>query len=118
MTTTIQVIDKQTYDSEYKEQVGSLLFSDDYYDAKRLVNTSKLRNNLIEDGFNIIKGSRIIAVLIQTKSHPNFKNKLNNKVPYKYPVCSIKDAEGAYYDDGMYYTDYPLGDVICVFNKL
>ena len=116
--TTIQVINQATFQEQYGNKVGSLMFPDEWYNCLSYVNKTKLRKNIKD---KLPKGARIIGVLIATQSNPNFKNIVNEAIPYETAVCADKDQAGAYYKtyEGMTFScwvsDFPVGDAIVVY---
>ena len=120
--TTIKVIDNGEFKKVYADKLGSLMFPAEYYDCKHHVNTAKLRKNLEKEGIILLKGAKLLRVLVPTTNNENFKNEQNIKVPYKHPICAAQTDDGAYqksYPEMNYITwvnDYPLGNAIVVFN--
>jgi hypothetical protein len=117
--TTIQVISEATYQEEYRNKVGSMLFPSDWYDCLHYVNTTKLRKNIINQ---VPKGARFVKVLVPVDTSSRYKNVANRKVPYKIPVCADRTQDGAYYKEypemnfAMWASDFPVGDAIVVIN--
>ena len=116
--TTIEVINQTVFDEKFSDKIGTLLFPSEWYDCIEYVDKSLLRNNIKE---LLPKGSRIIKVLIQVDSSPNFKNVANRKIPYKTALCADQNQDGAYYKTypgmnfAMWASDYPVGDAIVVY---
>jgi hypothetical protein len=117
--TTIQVINKATFEEQYRNQVGSLLFPSDWYDCLHYVNTTKLRKNIKDQ---VPKGARILKVLVPVDTSARYTNVANKQVPYKNPVCADRTQDGAYYKTypemnfAMWASDFPVGDAIVVIN--
>ena len=117
--TTIQVINKATFEEQYGNKVGSILFPSDWYDCLSYVNTTKLRKNIKDQ---VPKGARILGVLVPTTASPTYKNVANKQVPYKTPLCADRNQDGAYYKTypemnfAMWASDFPVGDAIVVIN--
>lgn len=109
--TTTTVITNAEYKQNIAGKVGTLMFSDDYYDATHYVDVSKVRKQFG------LKGK--IKIMITTDSHPEFKNIANKDIPYKHRMCASHDYDGAYLVTdgrfGQYYAmDYPVGDAYIV----
>jgi len=121
--TTIQVINKLTFKSDYEKDMGSLMFPAKWYDCKHHVNMPKLRKELTKMGVVFPPRVKILGVLVPTTIHPDFKNEQNKKIPYKHPICASQTDAGAYYKTypemggfAMWATDFPLGDAVIVIN--
>lgn len=118
MTTNIEVINLATFEEQYGDKVGSLLFPDEWYDCEKYVDKVKLRMNIKD---KLPNGVRIVKVLIPVDTSPRFKNIANRLVPYKNPLCASKEQDGAYYKTypeinfAMYASDFPVGDAIVVY---
>ena len=115
---TTKVIPYKTYMKEYINNVGSLMFVDDWYECNSYVDKVKLRKNIKS---LLPKGARIYSILIPTEGSPNYKNVVNKTIPYKTPLCASPDQDGAYlkhYPEinfTMWASDYPIGDAIVVY---
>jgi hypothetical protein len=111
----VEVVSFEDYQKNLKDKVGSLMFPDDLHDSTHYVNLPLLKTTL---GDRIPTGQKIIAVLVQTRSHENWRNLVNPLVSYKSPLCCHETQHGAYKktDWGMeiYVSDAPCGDVIVV----
>ena len=115
---SIQVISYENYNQSLKNKVGSLMFPDEIYNSTRHVDLKKLKKNIGSQLPSHAK--KIVGVLIHTTSSPLFKNIKNTQVPYKYQVAAMEGQDGAYitnkYGFDMSVSDYPVGDVIVVYN--
>ena len=111
----VEVVSFEDYQKNLKDKVGSLMFPDDLHDSTHYVNLPLLKTTL---GDRIPTGQKIIAVLVQTRSHQNWRNLVNPLVSYKSPLCCHETQHGAYKktDFGMeiHVSDAPCGDVIVV----
>lgn len=117
--TTVTVISKATYEAEYNDKVGSLLFPSDWYDCLSYVDTTKLRKNIKNQ---LPSEATILRVLIPVDTSSRYKNIANRKIPYKVPMCADRTQEGAYYKEypemnfAMWASDFPVGDAVVVIN--
>ena len=111
----VEVVSFEDYQKNLKEKVGSLMFPEDLHDSTHYVNLPLLKTTL---GDRIPTGQKIVAVLVQTRSHKDWRNHVNHLVSYKSPLCCHETQHGAYkkMDFGMeiYVSDAPVGDVIVV----
>jgi len=111
----VEVVSFEDYQKNLKGKIGSLMFPDDLHDSTHYVNLPLLKTTL---GDRIPTGQKIVAVLVQTRSHENWRNIVNPLVSYKSPLCCHETQHGAYKktDFGMeiYVSDAPCGDVIVV----
>jgi hypothetical protein len=111
----VEVVSFEDYKKNLKDKVGSLMFPDDLHDSTHYVNLPLLKTTL---GDRIPTGQKIVAVLVQTRSHENWRNLVNPLVSYKSPLCCHETQHGAYkkMDWGMerWVSDAPCGDVIVV----
>jgi hypothetical protein len=105
--------------AEFKEIHGdkshgsSLIFSADFYDCVRHVDTAKFRKR-----FNLKGRGKIIHVLLGRKGDADFLNKANKDIVYKTPLCCDQGDEGAFPARwGGYAMNNPLGHVIVVLNE-
>ena len=111
----VEVVSFEDYQKNLKDKVGSLMFPEDLHDSTHYVNLPLLKTTL---GDRIPTGQKIVAVLVQTRSHENWRNLVNPLVSYKSPLCCHETQHGAYkkMDWGIerYVSDAPVGDVIVV----
>ena len=121
MNPTVRVITLNEFKNNFVSLQGSLLFqNNDLYDCKAYVDIKALRTKIKS---HLSKGTQLMKVLIYTENSPDYLNIANNEVPYKYPVASNKNQDGAYFKNyegmsfGMFVCDYPAGNVIVVINK-
>jgi hypothetical protein len=105
--------------AEFKEIHGdkshgsSLIFSADFYDCVRNVDTAKFRKR-----FNLKGRGKIIHVLLYTMGDANFLNKANTDIVYKSPSCAYSGYDGAFPARwGGYAMNNPLGHVIVILNE-
>ena len=108
------ISDKEYNDlEEINEKVGSLLFANEYYDCLRYVDTKKLRKEL-----NMKGRGRIVKILVKTKSHPEFVNKMNKTIMYKSPMyCGEHDDGATPYKSKLlsgFVQKHPMGDAVIV----
>jgi len=102
------------YKATLQQDVGSLMFSGDYYDAGRHIDKTKLRKTFKTE----LEGKRIYAVLIHTTSSKGFKNYANTQVRYKTPMFCNATSDGAYEgQSGFMVYDQPVGDAIVVYTE-
>ena len=87
---------------------------DNLWDCKSYVDIKKLKNGLKND---LPKGARINKIYVYLEWSRYFKNIKNIAIPYENPVLSLKTYDGAYFKDGDWVVDYPVGDAIIVINK-
>ena len=112
MATTI-IINKATYDADYAKEQGTLMFAGKFWDCKSYVDSPKLRKKL-----NLKGRGRILAILVRQSDDPEFVNIANKDVTYKYPVCVLKNMDGAKMGDyGRWETKYPIGNVVVVLKE-
>ena len=104
--TTTTVISKAQYEQNIENKVGTLMFSDDFYDATHYVDCVKVSNHFG------LKGK--IKVIVMTDDHKDFKNIANKDIPYKSPVCAFKDQDGAYNVGSIYFSINPVGDAYII----
>ena len=104
--------------------MGSLMFPSQLYDCLHYVDKNELRKDLIADGFQFVKGAKILKVLTHTDEHPEYKNVQNEMVRYKSPLCSDKNMAGAFYyqskipDFKYWATNHPVSDVTIVVSRV
>jgi hypothetical protein len=85
---------------------------DNYEDITSRLDRQMLRYNFKD---RIPKGKHIFAVLVPTRSNPNFKNCPNYDIPYKAPVMMRPTDRGAIWmPNGAAFAMNPLGDAIIV----
>ena len=124
--TTITIISNTTFKTdEYQSKMGTGMFPSQLYNCVSYVDTKELRKDLIADGFQFVKGARIVGVLTQTDEHPEYKNVQNGMVRYKTPLCADRNMAGAFFThlkarpDFQYWAvNHPVGDVIIVMSKV
>jgi len=85
---------------------------DNYEDITARIDRQTLRYNFKD---RIPKGKHVFAVLVPTRSNPNFKNCPNYDIPYKAPVMMRPTDRGAIWmPNGAAFAMNPLGDAIIV----
>lgn len=104
----------EEYKLTLQQDVGSLMFSNDYYNSVRDIDKVKLRKNFAEE----LKNKRIYAVLVHTLSSRGFKNYANTQVRYKSPMFCSETADGARMGKFGYVYDQPVGDVVVVYTDI
>ena len=92
------------------KNTGGFLLPMHYWDCKYLVDMKKLKKT-----FPDVKRVKHILIIKSTDSE-DFVNHANKDISYKNSVVSHKNHDGAYYcaEDGMYISDYPIGNAIIV----
>jgi hypothetical protein len=124
--TTISIISNTTFKTEeYQSKMGTGLFPSQLYDCLHHVDTKRLRKRLIADGFQFVKGAKILKILTHTDEHPDYKNIQNEMVRYRTPICASRDMAGAFYYQSAkipqlqyWATNHPVSDVIIVVSKV
>ena len=92
--------------------------SGEFEDVKYFCNTTQIRKK-----FNLKGRGKIVGIRVRTIHDPNFINKANKDIKYKYPLFSSEWMDGAYEDwvcGGSYkcfLTNHPIGDVWIVLNE-
>ena len=115
--TTVSFITKETYDCDFKQRMGSLFFSGDYYNCQRHLDKKQLRKQFKEE----LAGKRLYAVLLHTDNSKQYKNIQNKQIKFKTPLVAEETTDGAYQRnalDGLWYYDHPVGDVIMVYSNI
>jgi hypothetical protein len=113
--TTVSFMTAKDYKATLQQDVGSLMFSGDYYDAGRHIDKTKLRKTFKTE----LEGKRIYAVLIHTDSSKGFKNYANTQIRYKNPMFCSATSDGAYTSkNGFTVYDQPVGDAIVVYTEI
>jgi hypothetical protein len=120
--TTVSFITKETYDCDFKEGLGSLMFPGDYYDCQSYLDKRKLRKQFKEE----LAGKRLYAVLLHTDNSKQYKNIQNKQIKFKTPLVADETTDGAYkrnFPDNealsrFWYYDHPVGDVIVVYSVM
>jgi len=112
--TTVSFMPAQQYKATLQQDVGSLMFSGDYYDAGYNIDKTKLRKNFKTE----LEGKRVYAVLIHTESSKGFKNYANTQVPFKKPMFCSETSDGAYTEGRFTVYDQPVGDAIVVYSEI
>ena len=106
---TTTIINKATYNADYAEKRGGLMFPGEFWDCRRYVNTSKLRKTL-----NLKGRGRILHILTRNSDDPLFVNVANKEIEYKTPVGVERTMDGAYMGTYSYVTRHPIGNVVIV----
>lgn len=113
--TTVSFMTAKDYKATLQQDVGSLMFSGDYYDAGHHIDKTKLRKTFKTE----LEGKRIYAVLIHTTSSKGFKNYANTQIRYKNPMFCSATSDGAYEGkSGFTVYDQPVGDAIVVYTEI
>jgi len=113
--TTVSFMTAKEYKATLQQDVGSLMFSGDYYDAGRHIDKTKLRKTFKTE----LEGKRIYAVLVHTDSSKGFKNYANTQIRYKSPMFCSATSDGAYTSkNGFTVYDQPVGDAIVVYTEM
>jgi hypothetical protein len=107
-------ITPQQYKDTIANKLGSLMFPNELYDATHYVDKKELRKTINKLNWDIPKGARVKAVLLQTTQHPNFKNFQNLNITYEVPLCASANQDGAYQKEGFTVSNHPVGDVYIV----
>jgi len=111
---TTTVMSYEEFQTSLKDQVGSLMFPAELYDATYFCDKTKIRKLIKEQ---LPEKARIHAVLVHTKSSPLFKPVANKGIPYKMEVATFPESDGAYRckSYGGWVSKMPLGDAIVIF---
>lgn len=117
--TTTTMMPLKTF-QQLQLKVGSLMFPEDLHNSTHYVDCVALKKHLIKEKIWSGGAKKIAAVLVQTTSHPEFKNIQNKDIPYKSAIAAHPTQDGAYqttkYGIEAFVSDHPVGDVIVVYN--
>lgn len=106
------IVTKAYYEANIKPKVGNLLFPNEFYDCSFCVNMNKVNKRFV----NLPKGKKILAIIVTTNLHPNFKNISNKAMPFECPICVDSSMDEAFEIMGDFFTYYAIGDVYIVVN--